>query len=93
MFIFTGLFLIYMSDMDLCYWLCSFILPAGCLSCVATTSKRWTLHSKFGAKVFIPAMVVGTIDFYYFIRLSVTLTEVTSSAERKTSWAHFRAHS
>ena len=42
----------------------------------------------------IPAMLIGTIDFYHFIPISLTLTlaGVTRSAQSKTSWIYFLAH-
>ena len=45
-------------------------------------------------KVFILTMLIGTIDFYDFIQLSVTLTlaGVSRSAENKTSGLHFLSH-
>ena len=41
--------------------------------------------------LFIPAMLVGIIDFYHFIPLSVTLTLTGDhkTKESKTSWLHF----
>ena len=49
-----------------------------------------TVQSNF----FIPAMLVGTIDFYHCIPLSLTLTlpGVTRSAEIKTYGLHFLTH-
>ena len=43
---------------------------------------------------FIPTMLIGTIDFYHFMPLSLTLTlpRVTRSAQSKTCWLHFLAH-
>ena len=42
----------------------------------------------------IPAMLIGTIDFYLFIpfSLSLTLSGITRSAQSKTYWLHFLAH-
>ena len=61
------------------------------LSCVA---KTLTLDStgKLQRNVFIPAMLIGTID-YNFAPLSVTfsLAVVTRSAQNKTCWLHFLA--
>ena len=39
-------------------------------------------------------MLIGTIDFYHFIPLSLTLTlvGVTRSAQSKTSWLNFLPH-
>ena len=63
--------------MDLYNESCSFGGP----SCVAN----------FQPVVFIPVMLIGTIDFYHFMSLSltVTLAGVTSSAQSKTAWLHF----
>ena len=43
---------------------------------------------------FIPAMLIGTIDFYHFLLLSLTLTlcGVKRSAQSKTYWLHFLPH-
>ena len=48
-----------------------FICLAGWLSCVA---KTYTGHytQTFQLHIFIPAMLIGTIDFYHFILLSLT---------------------
>ena len=42
----------------------------------------------------IPAMLIGTFDFYHFIPLSVTLTlpGLTRSTRNKTYWLRFLAH-
>ena len=44
---------------------------------------------------FIPAMLIGTIDFHYFLTLSLTLAlpGVTRSAQSKTYWLTFLTHS
>ena len=39
-------------------------------------------------------MLIGTIDFYHFLLLSLTLTllGITRPAQIKTYWLHFLAH-
>ena len=48
----------------------------------------------FQPKFFIPAKLLGTICFYHFVLLSVTLTlaGVTRSVQSKTFQLHFLAH-
>ena len=61
-----------MSNGDLCNELCSSVWPAGWFEWQKL--YRWTLHANFSANFFIHAMLIGTIDFYRFITLSLTLT-------------------
>ena len=44
--------------------------------------------------IFIPAMHIGTIDFYHFLPLSLTLTlsGISGSVQSKTSWLHVLPH-
>ena len=44
------------------------------LSCVAKTLTLDSSHKLFSQIFFRPAMLTGTIDFYHFISLSLTLT-------------------
>ena len=67
-------------------------------------SRRTILHGKdfttghytqtAEPNVFIPAMLMGTIDFYHLVLLSLTLTlpGVTRPALSKTYLLHFLAH-
>ena len=54
----------------------------------------WHCMQTFPPNSFIPARCISTIDFYYFIPHTVTLTlpGVTRSAQSKTSWLHFLTH-
>ena len=58
----------YECHMDLCNELCS----SGQLACVRKTLD--ITHELFNQSFFIPAMLTGTINFYHFIPLSLTLT-------------------
>ena len=50
----------------------------------------------FQQKSCIPAMLIGTICFYHYIPISLTLSLTlpggTRSAQSKISWLHFLAH-
>ena len=68
------------------------------------SEEQAVLHSKnlnagrylqtFLPSVFIPAMLIHTIDFYHFIPLLLTLilAGATRSAQSKTYWLHFLWH-
>ena len=64
----------YECDMDLCYEWC-FVWLAGWLSvlCGKNFNVRCYMQT-FHPNLFIPTMLVGTIDFYHCIPLSLTLT-------------------
>ena len=42
--------------------------------------------------IFIPALLIGVINFYHFIPLSVTFALPGGSAESKSYWLHFLVH-
>ena len=46
--------------------------PASCLTW--QNLSRWTLDTNFSTHFFIPAMLIGTTNFYYFIPLSLSST-------------------
>ena len=58
--------------MELCNESCSSVQ----LACRLAYKKLlcWTLHESFSTILFILAVLVGTIDFYHLVTLSLTLT-------------------
>ena len=70
------LFILLSSIVDLCYELCSSGgRPEGQSAC---WPARWPgclaiLHGIIFQHFFIPAMLIGTIDFYHFVPFSLTL--------------------
>ena len=67
---------------------------AGWLSWLGKNFNIGCYMQTFRPIFFIPAMLIGTIDFYHFIPLPLTLTlpGFTRSAQSKTSWLHFLTH-
>ena len=75
LFWYTYVFLIHMSVIWLCVMSC--VWWAGQLACHFAWQKLkcWTLYTKtVQPTFFIPAMLVGSIDLYYFVPPSLTLT-------------------
>ena len=60
--------------MDLCSESCLFGGPAGGLSCMAKTFNIGHYRQTVQPNFVIPAILVGTIDFYHGIPLLLTLT-------------------
>ena len=64
--------------MDLCYEPCLSGWPASCpsshLSCMARNFNVGNYMHTFQPMLFIPAILIGTVDIYYFIPLSMALT-------------------
>ena len=62
--------------MDLCYQSCLFVQLAVHLSVFLTWQKLNIGHNPQSTQpiFFIPAMLIGSTDFYHFIPLVVTLT-------------------
>ena len=58
-------------------------------ACVGKYFSTGHCMQTFEEILFIPALLVGTIDFYHFIPLSMSLRR---SAQSKTSWHHFLAN-
>ena len=59
-------------------------------------TKKLTLYitRKLWTQIFIPSMRIGTVDFYHFILLSLTLTVagVIRPGQSKACWLHFLPH-
>ena len=72
-----------------------FVQPAG--GCAVLCGKNLSVEhyiQTFQPNVFLPAMLIGTIDFYHFIPHSVTLT-LTGGHKVSTKlscWLHFLTH-
>ena len=70
------------------------IRPVGRPSCEAKTLTLDITRKPFNHFFFIPAMLIGTIDFHHFIPLLLTLTALAGHkvSAKQTSWLHFLAH-
>ena len=69
------LFLIHISNMDLCNQGCCLSRwQAVRLSCVAKTCKVEHCVPSFQPNLFIHAILISTVDVYHFMSRSVTLT-------------------
>ena len=83
--------------MDLCNESCSTVRladqPGSLPSCVTRTIISDIAHKLFKQNLFICAMPIGTISFYHFIPLSLTLTLAVDHKRQSTiSWLHFLPH-
>ena len=92
--IFCCAILIHISNIRIC--VISHGQPAGCCLSICPPvlcGKNFTLHlpCKLLSQTFMPTMLVGTIDFYHFIPLSITLTLTGGHrlAQSKIFWLHF----
>ena len=84
----------YEYHMDLFNELCSPGWLASCPSCVTKTLTLDITGKLHHFLSYLKAILKGTIDFYHFKPLSLTLTiqGVTRSAHSKSYWLHFLPH-
>ena len=82
--------------MDLCYKSCSSGWPAVHLFAhlVCQKIERWKFHANCKAICSIPAMLIGTVDFYNSTSFlwHWPFLGVTRSAQSKICWLHFATH-